>query len=155
MNYYTEQTAIGMITITEERGFITNLFFGQKAFNGKWDKHFLSDIILDAFRQLEEYFEGKRKDFNLPLNPKGTSFQQKVWSCLYSIPYGETRTYKDIAKQVGDENASRAVGNANNKNPVPIFIPCHRVIGADGSLTGYAGGTELKEKLLDLEKSHN
>ena len=155
MNYYTEQTAIGLITITEERGFITNLFFGQKVFNGKWDKKFLSEIILDAFRQLEEYFEGKRKDFNLPLNPKGTSFQQKVWSCLYSIPYGETRTYKDIAKQVGDENASRAVGNANNKNPVPIFIPCHRVIGADGSLTGYAGGLKLKEKLLNLEKSYN
>jgi len=155
MNYYTEQTAIGLITITEERGFITNLFFGQKVFNGKWDKKFLSEIILDAFRQLEEYFEGKRKDFNLPLNPKGTSFQQKVWSCLYSIPYAETRTYKDIAKQVGDENASRAVGNANNKNPVPIFIPCHRVIGADGSLTGYAGGLKLKEKLLNLEKSYN
>lgn len=152
MNYYTKQTQLGFITITEEQGFITSLLFKQKVFNGKRDKYYLSDVLNDAFNQLEEYLEGKRKEFNLPLNPKGTSFQQKVWSCLYKIPYGETRTYKEIAEQIGDKNACRAVGNANNKNPIPIFIPCHRVIGSDGNLAGYAGGMELKQKLLNLEK---
>ena len=152
MNYYTKQTQIGVITITEEQGFITSLLFKQKVFNGKWDKYYLSDVLNDAFNQLEEYLEGKRKIFVLPLNPKGTSFQQKVWSCLYKIPYGETRTYKDIAVQIGDENACRAVGNANNKNPIPIFIPCHRVIGANGDLTGFGAGLDLKQKLLQIEK---
>ena len=152
MNYYTKQTPIGLITISEEQGFVTSLSFKQKVFNGKWDKNVLSEVLKDAFEQLEEYLEGKRKEFDLPLNPKGTSFQQKVWSCLYKIPYGETRSYKDIAEQIGNANASRAVGNANNKNPIPIFIPCHRVIGTNGDLVGYAGGLDLKQKLLQIEK---
>ena len=152
MNYYTKQTPIGLITISEEQGFVTSLSFKQKVFNGKWDKNVLSEVLKDAFEQLEEYLEGKRKEFNLPLNPKGTSFQQKVWSCLYKIPYGETRSYKDVAEQIGDVNAVRAVGNANNKNPIPIFIPCHRVIGTNGDLVGYAGGLDLKQKLLQIEK---
>ena len=152
MNYYTKQTPIGLITISEEQGFVTSLSFKQKVFNGKWDKNVLSEVLKDAFEQLEEYLEGKRKEFDLPLNPKGTSFQQKVWSCLYKIPYGETRSYKDVAEQIGDENACRAVGSANNKNPIPIFIPCHRIIGSDGNLTGYAGGLEIKQKLLDIEQ---
>lgn len=152
MNYYTKQTKLGFITITEDKGFITSVFFKQKIFNGKWDRCFLSEGLNDAFNQLEEYLEGKRKKFTLPLNPSGTSFQQKVWSCLYNIPYGETRTYKDIAEQLGNENSCRAVGNANNKNPIPVFIPCHRVIGSDGSLTGYAGGLDIKQKLLNLEQ---
>ena len=151
MNYYTKQTTLGYVTITEDRGFITSLFFKQKIFNGKWDRYFLSEGLNDAFNQLEEYLERKRKEFTLPLNPEGTPFQQKVWSCLYNIPYGETRTYKDIAEQLGNENSCRAVGNANNKNPIPVFIPCHRVIGSDGSLTGYAGGVVLKQKLLNIE----
>lgn len=155
MNYYTKQTLLGFLTITEDRGFITSLIFKQKIFNGKWDRCIESDLLSLAFSQLEEYLAGSRKIFDLPLNPRGTSFQQKVWSCLYQIPYGETRTYKDIAEQIGDENSCRAVGNANNKNPIPIFIPCHRVIGSDGSLTGYAGGLELKQKLLNLEKLYN
>lgn len=152
MNYYTKQTPIGLITISEEQGFVTSLSFKQKVFNGKWDKNVLSEVLKDAFEQLEEYLEGKRKEFDLPLNPKGTSFQQKVWSCLYKIPYGETRSYKDIAEQIGDINSCRAVGNANNKNPIPIFIPCHRVIGTNGDLVGYAGGLDLKQKLLQIEK---
>ena len=152
MNYYTKQTPLGFITITEEQGFITSLFFKQKVFKGKWDKCFLSDVLNDAFNQLEEYLDGKREIFDLPLNPKGTSFQQKVWSCLYKIPYGETRSYKDIAVQIGDKNACRAVGNANNKNPIPIFIPCHRVIGANGDLIGFGGGLDIKQKLLQTEK---
>ena len=153
MNYYTKQTLLGPVTITEERGFITTLSFAQKLYGGKYDKLYLSACLQDAFTQLEEYLEGKRKNFSLPLNPSGTSFQQKVWSCLYSIPYGETRSYKDIAEQLGDKNSCRAVGNANNKNPIPVFIPCHRVIGADGSLTGYRGGLEIKQKLLELENN--
>ncbi|MEE3350638.1 MAG: methylated-DNA--[protein]-cysteine S-methyltransferase [Candidatus Gastranaerophilaceae bacterium] len=155
MNYYTKQTSIGSITIAEDRGFITSLSFGKKIFKGKWDKCFWSDVLNDAFNELDEYLNGKRKDFNLPLNPKGTPFQQKVWSCLYNIPYGETRSYKDIAELIGNENSSRAVGMANNKNPIPIFIPCHRVIGADGTLTGYAGGLDIKQKLLNNEKLYN
>ncbi len=152
MNYYTKETKLGRITITEEFGFITSLFLKQKVFRGKFDKNFLSESIEKAFTQLEEYFDGKRKEFDIPLNPKGTSFQQKVWSCLYKIPYGETRTYKEIATQIGNENSSRAVGSANNKNPIPIFIPCHRVVGSNGDLVGYAYGIDLKQKLLELEK---
>lgn len=153
MYYYSKHTSIGIITITEEFGFITSLSFCKKIYNKKYDKFMLSDILEKAFTQLDEYLQAKRTVFDLPLNPKGTSFQQKVWSNLYNIPYGETRSYKDIAEQLGDKNSCRAVGNANNKNPIPVFIPCHRVIGADGSLTGYAGGLELKQKLLDLEQS--
>jgi len=105
-----------------------------------------------ASKQINEYFTGLRTEFDLPLAPQGTDFQQKVWEALQQIPFGETRTYKDIAVAIGDENASRAVGMANNKNPIAIVIPCHRVIGADGSLTGYAGGLEMKQTLLDLER---
>ncbi len=156
MNYYTKQTVFGLITITEDRGFITSLNFGNLTSKKLLThKNVLSEPIAQAFFQLDEYLLGLRKDFDLPLNPKGTSFQQKVWSCLYKIPYGETRTYKEIAEQIGDENFCRAVGNANNKNPIPIFIPCHRVIGSDGCLTGYAGGLELKQQLLNLEKLNN
>ncbi len=101
--------------------------------------------------QLLEYFQGQRKTFDLPLMPDGTAFQKQVWTELLKIPYGETRTYSDIAIAIGRPNASRAVGNAINKNPIAIIIPCHRVIGKDGNLRGYAGGLELKEMLLRLE----
>jgi len=151
MNYYTKETMLGDITITEELGFVTSLHLKSKIFRGEFDKNILSEELNNAFTQLEEYLEGNRKIFELPLNPKGTTFQQKVWSCLYKIPYGETRTYKEISLQLGNKNASRAVGNANNKNPIPIFIPCHRVIGSNGCLIGYGCGIEIKQKLLNLE----
>ena len=151
MNYYTKQTIIGKVTITEEKGFITSLNYGNYKGDGLHDKNSLSEILEQAFHQLEEYFSVARKTFDLPLNPKGTPFQQKVWSCLYKIPYGEMRTYKDIAEQIGDKNACRAVGNANNKNPIPIFIPCHRVISSDSSIGGYSGGLDIKTKLLKIE----
>lgn len=106
-----------------------------------------------AFSQLQEYFQGERKQFSLPLNPKGTNFQKKVWKALCSIPYGATRTYKEIALEVGNERASRAVGMANHNNPIWIMIPCHRVVGINGKLIGYAGGLDLKEELLRLERS--
>ena len=108
-------------------------------------------LLLEACRQLREYFAGQRRSFQLPLAPQGTPFQQQVWQALAEIPYGETRTYGEIAEAIGRKGASRAVGAANHRNPLPIFIPCHRVIGANGSLTGYAGGLETKRFLLALE----
>lgn len=109
-------------------------------------------LLLEAKRQLEEYFAGIRAGFSLPLAPpEGTAFQKAVWEQLEAIPYGETRTYGQIAAAVGNPNASRAVGGANHNNPIAIVIPCHRVIGANGKLTGYAGGIDLKEALLRIE----
>jgi methylated-DNA-[protein]-cysteine S-methyltransferase len=102
-------------------------------------------------RQLGEYFAGKRRDFVLPLDPHGTAFERGVWSVLAAIPYGETRSYAEVAMAIGHPTACRAVGRANGRNPIAVVIPCHRVIGSDGSLTGYGGGLELKRLLLDLE----
>ena len=108
-------------------------------------------LIARAFRELNEYFAGIRTGFDLPLAPAGTPFQLRVWEALQRIPYGKTASYGEIAAAIGRPNASRAVGMANHRNPIPILIPCHRVIGADGSLTGYGSGLDLKRKLLDLE----
>ena len=102
-------------------------------------------------RQLEEYFAGIRREFTLPLDLRGTEFQKRCWQALLEIPYGRTRSYADVARAVGKPRAFRAVGLANNRNPIPIVVPCHRVIGSDGSLTGYGGGLDVKEKLLRLE----
>ncbi|OTG89163.1 methylated-DNA--[protein]-cysteine S-methyltransferase [Acinetobacter sp. ANC 3813] len=108
-------------------------------------------ILLEAVRQLNEYFAGKRQQFDLPLDFAGTPFQKKVWQALLSIPFGETRSYKQIAEQIGNVKAVRAVGAANGKNPISIIAPCHRVVGASGKLVGFAGGLENKEILLKLE----
>ncbi len=105
-----------------------------------------------VYEELSQYFEGKRKNFTFAYTLYGTDFQKKVWSALLTIPYGETCTYKDIAIQIGNEKASRAVGLANNKNPINIVIPCHRVVGSSGKLVGYAGGLDMKKALLDIEK---
>lgn len=107
-----------------------------------------------AVLELEEYFEGKREVFTIPLSLQGTPFQKQVWGILKEIPIGETRTYKDIAQLIGHEKAYRAVGMANNKNKIPIIIPCHRVIGSSGKMVGYAGGLEIKETLLKLEAEY-
>ena len=107
--------------------------------------------LKDAVKQLQEYFDGKRREFNFPLNPKGTDFQQKVWKALLEIPYGKTTSYMDLSKKLGDVKAIRAVASANGKNPLWIVVPCHRVIGSDGSLTGYAGGLWRKKWLLEHE----
>jgi methylated-DNA-[protein]-cysteine S-methyltransferase len=106
----------------------------------------------EFLRQLEEYFEGKRARFDIPLDVTGTAFQMAVWSELQRIPYGETRSYGEIAARIGKPRAARAVGMANHDNPIAVVIPCHRVVGRDGSLTGYAGGLHLKEELLSLEQ---
>jgi len=107
--------------------------------------------LKDAVKQLQEYFEGKRTTFNFPINPKGTDFQQKVWKALLEIPYGKTTSYLELSKKLGDVKAIRAVASANGKNPLWIVVPCHRVIGSDGSLTGYAGGLWRKKWLLEHE----
>ncbi|MDA3847365.1 MAG: methylated-DNA--[protein]-cysteine S-methyltransferase [Vallitaleaceae bacterium] len=110
------------------------------------------DFFADTIKQLESYISGERREFDIVLNPSGTAFQKQVWDKLITIPYGEVRSYKEIAIMIGNEKASRAVGMANGKNPIPIIIPCHRVIGSNGGLTGYAFGLAIKEKLLGLEK---
>ncbi len=110
--------------------------------------------LTEAIRQLREYFEGKLRDFDLQLAPEGTPFQIKTWQTLRSIPYGETASYGEIARRIGKPKAVRAVGAANGRNPLPIVVPCHRVIGSDGSLTGYGGGMTIKKMLLDLERGN-
>jgi methylated-DNA-[protein]-cysteine S-methyltransferase len=111
----------------------------------------IPDVLIDAAYQLNEYFEGKRRNFDLLLNPEGTEFQKKVWSLLCEIPYGKTLSYLELSRRLGDVKAIRAVASANGKNPLWIIIPCHRVIGSDGSLTGYAGGLHRKKWLLNHE----
>ena len=109
-------------------------------------------ILVRTERQLIEYFAGKRTDFELPLEPRGTEFQKKVWASLTTIPFGKTRSYRDIAIGIGSPRACRAVGSANGKNPLPIVVPCHRVVGTNGALTGFNGGVETKAKLLAFER---
>jgi methylated-DNA-[protein]-cysteine S-methyltransferase len=110
------------------------------------------DAFDDVASQLAEYFAGRRQRFDLPLAPEGTPFQQRVWNALMDIPYGETISYGELASRIGQRSASRAVGLANGSNPLPIVIPCHRVIGSNGKLTGYGGGLAIKERLLALER---
>jgi len=109
-------------------------------------------LLLEAEKQLTEYFQKRRQEFSLPLNPSGTEFQKKVWTALSTIPFGETRSYGEVAKQIGNMKAARAVGAANGRNPILIVIPCHRVVGASGELTGFAGGLPAKKLLLNLER---
>jgi methylated-DNA-[protein]-cysteine S-methyltransferase len=146
--YY--ETQIGKIGIVDNRIAIIHVCFGEI---GSKDVNICETPLLKkASEQIQEYLNGKRKEFDLPLAPQGTEFQQRVWKALQDIPHGKTNSYKDIAIIIGNIKASRAVGMANNKNPIPILIPCHRVIGANGKLVGYAGGLELKEKLLKIER---
>lgn len=146
---YHYETPIGRVCIEENGSAITGLYFDSERSGEEKE----TPLLKEAYRQLTEYFQKKRKSFDLPLMPKGTDFQKKVWEALRAIPYGETRSYGEIARQIGNEKACRAVGGANNKNPIMIFIPCHRVIGADGSLTGFGGGLPAKKYMLELEKN--
>lgn len=148
--YY--DTKIGKIAIAEEDGQIINVCFENRPTPAGECKIEETDVIKECAKQLQEYFGGKRKEFCLPLNHKGTVFMKKVWDALLEIPYGQTRSYKDIAEHIGHKLAYRAVGMANNKNPIPIIIPCHRVIGSNKKLVGFAAGIEVKESLLQLEK---
>ena len=143
----TLQTPIGKIELRADENGVCALLFHTGG-----EKNDASPLLDRAQRELEEYFAGRRRAFSVPLSIVGTPFQKKVWRALCGIPYGETRTYGEIAAMTGNEKAARAVGMANNKNPLPMFIPCHRVIGAGGALTGYAGGLEIKKILLGIEE---
>ena len=151
MNVFFYQTVLGKIGIGEDGTGITNLYFDKEIVSKDAHIH-ESELLKQAGKQLQEYLHGERTRFDLPLSPAGTVFMQSVWRALQEIPYGETRSYQDIAQKIGNPKASRAVGLANNRNPIPIIIPCHRVIGKDGTLTGYAGGLATKQFLLDREK---
>ncbi len=145
----------GIIELRYEENCLTGLFLSsnqrtitEEELQGR--NNFTDSVM----HQILEYLDGSRQSFDIAYKAEGTEFQKQVWKALAEIPYGETRTYKQIAEAVGNPKVSRAVGMANNKNPLLLLIPCHRVIGADGSLTGYAGGLEMKKMLLELEKKH-
>ena len=149
-SFFTYDLALGKISIAADGGGIVAVQFADhlETYGARQSNR----TIDTAARQLDEYFSGRRKAFELPLAPAGTPFQQKVWAALQHIPYGETQSYKQVAGMIGNPNASRAVGMANNKNPLLVVIPCHRVVGADGSLVGYAASLETKKQLLELEQ---
>jgi methylated-DNA-[protein]-cysteine S-methyltransferase len=145
------ETIIGKIGIEENGSAITKIYFENEENNEDVPTRETS-LIKEAAKQLNEYFVGQRRVFDIPLEAKGTVFQKKVWEALRQVPWGETKSYKEIAVMVGNEKACRAVGMANNKNPIAIVVPCHRIIGSNGKLVGYAGGLDIKERLLLLEK---
>lgn len=158
---YIYDTILGRIFIAEDGCGITDLQLLGSETDRREDSTAPSSgeftleetpLIKEAAEQLVQYLEGNRKDFTVRLHPEGTTFRKKVWEALRRIPYGETRTYQQIAGEIGNEKACRAVGMANHHNPILCIIPCHRVIGADGRLVGYAAGLQTKEQLLTLEK---
>ena len=145
------ESPVGKLTLVgNDRGLSDVLFEGQPQTDEQGQGE--ASQLREAASQLRAYFAGKLENFDLPLAPAGTPFQQRVWNELLKIPYGETISYGELARRIGNPNASRAVGLANGSNPIPIIIPCHRVIGSNGKLTGYGGGLPIKEKLLALEK---
>ena len=146
---FTYETVLGDVTLVEEDGAL--LAISLKSIQEGTELK--TPIIQEAHRQITEYLKGERKVFDLPIRLRGTDFQQQVWTALLDIPYGETRSYKQIAEAIGNPKGMRAVGMANNRNPLLIVVPCHRVIGANGSMVGYGEGVEMKEFLLRLEKS--
>lgn len=151
MHYAVMETPMGPLTVASTEKGIASIQFGDALPRGV-----VADVSAnhETIEQLSEYFEGKRTCFEIPLDVEGTPFQKAVWNELQRIPYGETRSYGEIAKAVGRPGAARAVGMANHENPVAVVIPCHRVVGRDGSLTGYAGGLHLKAQLLSIERRH-
>ena len=149
---YFYDTMYGRIGLAQNEQGLTNVFFRRTVAPKVYELE-ETPLLDEAARQMQEYFAGRRREFQLPLVPEGTPFELSVWKALCTIPYGEIRTYRQIAQQIGRPTACRAVGHANGLNPVSIFIPCHRVIGTSGKLTGYAGGLDMKEKLLRMEGS--
>lgn len=147
MNVRVYNMPIGPVTVMTDDTAVTELSFGEAEEKGEE-----TEIMTRVYNELFEYFEGTRKIFDLPLRIEGTPFQIKVWYELQKIPWGETRTYGEIAKLIGNEKACRAVGAACGKNPIGILIPCHRIIGANGDLTGFAGGIQIKKTLLSFEE---
>ncbi len=156
MNYQDIDSPVGRLRLIADGEQLVGIWFehGRDAARNVAQLEQRNSPVLERTRrQLEEYFAGTRRDFDLPLDPRGTEFQRRVWRRLTSIGYGETTSYGALARELGDPGASRAVGLANGSNPLPIVIPCHRVIGADGSLTGFGGGLPIKAALLELERA--
>jgi methylated-DNA-[protein]-cysteine S-methyltransferase len=153
MTYFTYPSEIGELKIVEDEGYIVAVDLTGTESSEIQAMYIESAIVATAAEQLYEYLSGERLVFDLPLRPKGTEFQLAVWNALLAIPYGQTRSYRDIAVAIGNPKAVRAVGMANHHNPISFIIPCHRVIGANGSLVGYGGGLPLKKRLLDMEQS--
>ena len=147
---WVTDTPIGPLTLVEQDGCLREMRFGRKIGAETVEK---TAVLAQAQQELEEYFRGERTAFTVRLAPEGTPFQQKCWQALLNIPYGQTRSYLQQAQAVGNAKACRAVGMANHRNPLPVFIPCHRVVGKNGGLTGYAGGLSVKEMLLTLERT--
>lgn len=158
--YRIIESPIGMLTIAADKHGLRHIEFPSNrhaADRSQWQKleSQTMPVLINAQQQLDDYFCGRRKEFDLPLAPVGTHFQQMVWNTLRQIPYGQTWSYRDLAQAIGKPAAVRAVGAANGRNPLPIILPCHRVIGANGSLTGFGGGIETKARLLKLEANHH
>lgn len=149
----TRETKIGYITIVADESGLKNLFFSsdRSVFMVKNNEN---EILKMAFYELDQYLDGNLREFSVPINPDGTVFQKLVWSTVRQIGYGERMSYKEVAIKIHRPSAPRAIGNANNKNPIPIFIPCHRVIGINGSLVGYKGDLNIKRFLIELEQSN-
>ena len=153
--YYTQiESPLGPLLLAGDEKALREILFVNGRRTVKPDPEWRKDAqpLLETIRQLRSYFSGELENFDLPLAPEGTVFQRNVWGKLCDIPFGETISYGELAKRVGNPKASRAVGLANGQNPIPIIIPCHRVIGSNGKLTGYGGGLPIKEKLLALEQ---
>jgi methylated-DNA-[protein]-cysteine S-methyltransferase len=143
-----------MLIVADEDGLRGLYFVGQKYYRAadrEWRRDDDHPVVLKTARQMAEYFAGKRTEFDIPLAPRGTAFQSSVWSAIASVKYGETITYAELARRAGHPGAIRAAGTATGRNPITIIVPCHRIVGSDGSLTGYAGGLERKRALQDLE----
>jgi methylated-DNA-[protein]-cysteine S-methyltransferase len=153
IHYRTIDSPIGPLALAGRGQLLTNLRMVNQTYEPNRTNWVPDDRAFpDAVQQLEAYFAGERTDFDLELSLAGSEFQRRVWQALLTIPYGETRSYGEIAEQIGASGAARAVGLANGRNPIAIIVPCHRVIGASGSLTGYGGGLERKQSLLELER---
>jgi methylated-DNA-[protein]-cysteine S-methyltransferase len=151
MNYQFMNTPLGRLRLVSDGTHLVTIEFEGRHGHGTGDHEVCDPVLSSCASQLEEYFAGERDTFDLPLAAGGTDFQRAVWAALADIPYGELRSYRDIAEAIDNPAAVRAVGAANGRNPLPIVVPCHRVIGSDGSLTGFAGGLEAKTRLLQLE----
>lgn len=155
--FYRTASPAGPLFLAASRKGLVRLEFEGRVMRVDEEKFELREskqALAPYLRELNEYFDGERREFSLPLDLRGTPFQLACWDALLAIPYGETRSYAEIARAIGHPKAFRAVGMANNRNPVAIIVPCHRVIASGGSLCGYGGGLELKRKLLDLEQAH-
>ena len=151
--YTTMESPVGTLRLVAEELGLRTVWFVRGRKDEKPDAEWKEDgaFFVEVIRQLNAYFAGELKEFEIPLLMLGTDFQKRVWKALLTIPYGETMSYGELAKKIGEPKAVRAVGAANGRNPIPIIVPCHRVIGSDGSLTGFGGGLENKKKLLELE----